>query len=300
MRPTHAAAGEAGGSAARSLSKPARRRKKIHLSQAILVLFLVVFLLTNYYQLFLLAIKSFKTPTQERYHPFSLTFPLNFENYRLAWLYVKDFILNTVLLAACNVVFTLTVASIAAFAFAKFRFKGKEVLFMGFLSLMMLPGVLSLSTSYLLVQSMGLIETRWAVILPGMAGNLPFNIFLLRTFMNSVPNDLFEAAKLDGAGNFMQFRKIAIPLSAPIMATAAMWLFMQSWNDIIWPNLVLAESQRTIATGLVPFTNEYYKMVGSYSAPMAGYVITSLPLILVFFLTSKQYIKGMTSGALKL
>lgn len=276
------------------------KNRKIPIAQLILIFWMLVFLACNFYPLVLMVFKSFKTPKQELYDPFSLTFPLNWENYSYAWLYVKDLISNTVLLTAANTLGALFCASIAAYAFSRFSMPGKEYLFLGILSLMMIPGILTLCASYLWVDKLGLVGTRWGVILPTVAGNMPFNIFLLRTFFNGLPKDLFEAAEIDGASKIKQYAMIALPLSMPIVTTAGLWLVMQSWNDIIWPRLILAEEQLTIATGLIPFTNDYFKLTGAYSAPMAGYVITSLPLIVIYLFTSKQYIAGMTSGALKM
>lgn len=280
--------------------KTQQKKRKLTGGQITLIVFFAIFLLTQWYPLYLMVIKSFKTPNQELYHPFSLTLPVNWENYSYAWLYVKDLILNTIILAAANTVGTVLVASITAYGFTRFKFPGRDALFMAILSLMMIPGILTLVASYLWVNKMQLVGSRWGVILPGIAGNLPYNVFLIKTFFNGLPNDLFDAAKLDGASDLHQFFMICLPLSAPILATASIFLVMQSWNDIIWPRLILTEAQSTIATGLIPFTTEYYRLTGAYSAPMAGYVITSLPLIVIFFFASKQFIAGMTSGAFKM
>ena len=164
----------------------------------------------------------------------------------------------------------------------------------------MIPGILTLVAQFLLADALGLVGSRWGVILPEMAGNIPFNLFLLRTFFKGVPNDLFEAAEIDGASDLRMFGTIMIPLSMPIVMTVAIMLMMQSWNDLIWPQLILNEDQANIASGLIPFTDWYYAMNNTYTAPMAGYVITSLPLIILFAFTSKQFVSGLTSGAFKM
>jgi len=164
----------------------------------------------------------------------------------------------------------------------------------------MIPGTLTLAAQFILVDNMNLVGTRWGVILPEVAGLIPFNLFLLRTFFAGIPNELFEAVEIDGGSDFHKFIHIMLPLSMPILTTAALMIMMTAWNDLVWPRLVLDEKYYNIAAGLIPFTDEYYRMNNSYTAPMAGYVITSLPLIILFAFTSKQFVSGLTSGAIKM
>lgn len=268
--------------------------------QTVLILFLAILLFLQFYPLFITVNKSLKTSDQDFLHPYGVTFPLTFMNYVEAWDVVKDLFFNTLVLAAANVLGTLAISSLGAFAFVRFRFPGKEIIFTAMLAIMMIPGTLTLVAQFMLVDTLNLLHTRWAVILPTISGNSSFNIFLLRTFFAGVPGEVFEASEIDGAGKFKQYLKFMLPLSMPIVATAGIMLFMQSWNDLIWPMLVLKEDQYTIATGLLPFTTEYKRMVGDYTVPMAGYVLTSIPLLILFFFTSKQFIKGLTSGAFKM
>ena len=285
------------------VTKPKRVRKrspKTVAAQCIIILLTVVLLVLQFIPIYITLIKSFKDLNQDFLNPYDLTFPFEWSNYAFAWDMVKSLFLNTFILAFANVFGTLALSSLGAFAFVRFRVPFKETIFTAILAIMMIPGTLTMVAQFMLVDTLSLLHTRWAVILPTIAGNSSFNIFLLRTFFGGVPGEVLEASEIDGASKFRQFWNFMLPLSLPIIFTAGLMLFMQSWNDLIWPMLVLKEEQYTIATGLLPFTTEYYRMTGSYSVPMAGYVLTSIPLLVIFFFTSKQFISGLTSGAFKM
>ena len=252
--------------------------------------------------IYLLIVKSFKTPEQETEFPFSITFPFFWENYKLAWLFVKDYILNTVFIAFFQTFGTLVVCSAASYAFVRYKFPFKTVLFMIILSFMMVPGILTLIPQYQMVLNVfNLKNDYFGVILPSITGAIPMGIFLLNTFFGGLPKDLFEAAELDGASKFKQYVMIAVPLSVPILATLGIMQLLSAWNDLLWPQLILQdESMHTITVGLAPFTESYYNDFLSLGVPFAGYVIVSIPLLVIFFFASKQFIRGLTSGAFKM
>ena len=251
--------------------------------------------------LVLLIIKSFKDVTQDQNYPFTLTFPLYFSNYRTAWLNIADYIGNSFIITLLQTAGTLLVAALTAFAFVRFSFPCKNIIFMAILSLIMIPGTLTLVSQYILINDLGLINSFFGVILPGVAGSIPMNLFLLRSFFGGVNAELFDAAKIDGASDLRTFWSIMLPLSLPIMMTVAMTTFMGAWNEYIWTRLVLLDdTMHTIAIRVVSFTESYFKMTGGYGAPFAAYIISAVPLIVVFALASKQFIKGLTSGAFKM
>ena len=264
----------------------------------IIILFTLFLIL---YPLVLLIIKSFKDVTQDQNYPFTLTFPLYFSNYRTAWLNIADYIGNSFIITLLQTAGTLLVAALTAFAFVRFSFPCKNIIFMAILSLIMIPGTLTLVSQYILINDLGLINSFFGVILPGVAGSIPMNLFLLRSFFGGVNAELFDAAKIDGASDLRTFWSIMLPLSLPIMMTVAMTTFMGAWNEYIWTRLVLLDdTMHTIAIRVVSFTESYFKMTGGYGAPFAAYIISAVPLIVVFALASKQFIKGLTSGAFKM
>lgn len=275
--------------------------RKNSAGQIISHIIIIILLFLSLYPLILMLIKSVKTIDQEIHHGFALTFPFNWSNYSLAWKYVSGYILNTFLISILNTVGILLATSTMAYGFTRYDFKGKNTLFMAVLALTMIPGILTLIPQFCMVKNFNMINTRLGVILPTIAGALPMGVLLLRTFFNGLPGGLFEAASLDGANSFEMFFMIAVPLSVPILATLGLTSFLGSWNDLIWPQLILRrDNLQTITIAMTSFTTNYYNTTHSYAVPMAGYVIVSAPLLILFAFTSKQFIAGLTSGAFKM
>lgn len=275
--------------------------RKNSVGQIVSHIVILVLLFLSLYPLILMLIKSVKTIDQEIHHGFALTFPFNWSNYSLAWKYVSGYILNTFLISILNTVGILLATSTMAYGFTRYDFKGKNTLFMAVLALTMIPGILTLIPQFCMVKNFNMINTRLGVILPTIAGALPMGVLLLRTFFNGLPGGLFEAASLDGANSFEMFFMIAVPLSVPILATLGLTSFLGSWNDLIWPQLILRrDNLQTITIAMTSFTTNYYNTTHSYAVPMAGYVIVSAPLLILFAFTSKQFIAGLTSGAFKM
>ena len=275
--------------------------RKNSAGQIISHIVIIILLFLSLYPLILMLIKSVKTIDQEIHHGFALTFPFNWSNYSLAWKYVSGYILNTFLISILNTVGILLATSTMAYGFTRYDFRGKNALFMAVLALTMIPGILTLIPQFCMVKNFNMINTRLGVILPTIAGALPMGVLLLRTFFNGLPGGLFEAASLDGANSIEMFFMIAVPLSVPILANLGLTSFLGSWNDLIWPQLILRrDNLQTITIAMTSFTTNYYNTTHSYAVPMAGYVIVSAPLLILFAFTSKQFIAGLTSGAFKM
>lgn len=275
--------------------------RKNSVGQIVSHIVILVLLFLSLYPLILMLLKSVKTIDQEIHHGFALTFPFNWSNYSLAWKYVSGYILNTFLISILNTVGILLATSTMAYGFTRYDFRGKNALFMAVLALTMIPGILTLIPQFCMVKNFNMINTRLGVILPTIVGALPMGVLLLRTFFNGLPGGLFEAASLDGANSIEMFFMIAVPLSVPILATLGLTSFLGSWNDLIWPQLILRrDNLQTITIAMTSFTTNYYNTTHSYAVPMAGYVIVSAPLLILFAFTSKQFIAGLTSGAFKM
>jgi len=260
---------------------------------------LIVLAALTLFPLYFLIITSFKDYDQFIHHFWEPTLPLRWENYVDAWTEVSGYITNSILYATVESLCVVVLSSISAYVFARYNFPGREVLFYLILGVLMIPPVLMLIPQFLVVRWFGLLDTRAGLLLPMIAGGQVFSIFILRTFFAGLPEELFEAARIDGANHFQLYSQIAIPLSFPIVVTIAMLNFVGTWNEIIWPLVVLSrEELKPVTTGLLTFQGQF--TVTSYGPMFAGYVLASIPLIVVFLFCMKYYISGITSGALKI
>ncbi len=225
------------------------------------------------------------------------------ENYSLAWNTVAPYVKNSLIVTTSVVVGVLAVATLAAYAFARFEFPGKRILFFMIIVLLMVPGVLTLIAGFMWVralfwnENLNLIDSYWVLILPAIAGAQVPAVFLCRGFFASLPKALFEAARIDGAGDLQIIWNIILPLSKPILGTVAIMNILSTWNNFLWPLLTVGDKNLyTIAIGLRYFQGEYST---HYGPLFAGYTIASLPLIVLFLLTMRHFIAGLTSGAIK-
>jgi ABC-type glycerol-3-phosphate transport system permease component len=240
---------------------------------------------------------SFKTIPQFARDPFIPTFPLHWENYTLAWEIVSRFILNSIVVSGTTVIGVLLFASLSAYAFAILEFPAQQFLFYAVLALMMVPSVLTLVPSFVLVKTLGLLNTYWAMILPWTAGGQVFAIFMLRTYFEGLPKALFDAARIDGASEWQGYFRIALPMSKSMLGVAAVLNILGTWNNLIWPALtVTKQDMLTLTPGLMTYQSAYYTR---YGFMMAGLLIGSIPLVILFLFTSRWFVEGLTSGAVK-
>jgi ABC-type glycerol-3-phosphate transport system permease component len=276
-------------------------RRQNSLVEVIKNLVVIFFLFLTLVPFFIMVIKSVKNIEQNLHEPFTLSFPFHWVNYSLAWLYVNEYIINTLFITAVGTVLIVVFASMAAYVFARFTFPGKNFFFMLIIMLMMIPGILTLVPMFLLVNDMDIVDTKMAIILPGLRAQIPMAVFLTRAFIEGINKELFEAAVIDGAGTGRVFLQLVLPLIKPILATAAILCVLYFWNDLIWPSIVLQTSKNyTIAIGLKPFSASYMGNIRNYGPALAGYCIASVPLLVAFFAASKQFIAGLTSGSVKM
>ena len=251
-------------------------------------------------QVVLLLVMAGKNNAQMSTNPLLPTLPFHFENFARAWeLGIKSYMGNSLVLSISIVVGNTALAVVTAYVFARYKFPGKTLLFSAILALMMIPGILTLVPRYLLVRDLRLLNTFWGVILPAVFGANAFQIIVMRTFFQSLPEELYEAARIDGAGHWTLLMRITIPLSTPIINSMAILQFNGAWNDLIWPLLVLNRDElRPLSVGLVLLsTNANAPEIG---VQMAGSVIASIPMIIVFLVGMRAFIDGLSTGAVKL
>lgn len=255
--------------------------------------------LLTFYPFIFLIISSFKSTPDFIHNFWGLPDPAVLANYRDAWSRVSPYVSNSVVVSVSSMIGVLFIGSVSAFVFARYSFPGKEIFFFAILALLMIPGILTLVPTFLLVKNFGLLNTFWALILPYIAGGQIFGIFVLRSFIASLPEELYESARLDGASMWHLYSRITIPLSKPILVTIAIMNILSTWNDYIWPLVTIPDGAKwTVSVGIVSFGSSYSGSQ-NYGPMFAGYVIASIPLIILFMFTMRYFIAGLTSGALK-
>jgi multiple sugar transport system permease protein len=190
---------------------------------------------------------------------------------------------------------SLVINSMAGYAFAKLRFRGRDRTFR-LLSLgLVLPVQVAMLPLFLLMKNLHLINTYWGVIIPGMASI--FGIFLIRQYALSIPDDMLDAARIDGASELRIYWSVVVPGILPILATLAIWTFLATWNDFMWPLIVLSdESHYTLPVALANLSGEH---VQDTELMMAGSVLTVIPVLAVFLFLQRYYIQGVMAGSVK-
>jgi multiple sugar transport system permease protein len=202
---------------------------------------------------------------------------------------------NSVVLALTVTIGSLLFNSMAGYAFAKLRFAGRNRLFGFLIGALAIPVQVAMLPLFLIVKGLGLVNTLWGVIVPGLAGI--FGIFLIRQYAVSIPDEVLEAARLDGAGEFRIYWKIVLPLLRPILVTLALFTFLGAWNDFLWPLVVLTDDSRyTLPVALANLVGEH---VQDTELMMAGSVLTVLPVLLLFLLLQRYYVQGIMMGSVK-
>lgn len=202
---------------------------------------------------------------------------------------------NTVIVAGVVTALSLLIAAMAGYAFAKFQFPGRDQLFLGLLGTLMIPGQITMIPVFLLFKKLGLLNSFAGLILPGIAS--AFGIFLMRQFIKSIPDELLEAARIDGAKEFYIFARIVLPLTKPALATLGIFNFTGTWNSFFWPLIIATdESMYTLPVAIANLGGQYQT---AYGLQMAGAVVVTVPIIVVFLFAQKYFIRGIALTGLK-
>jgi len=203
---------------------------------------------------------------------------------------------NSTLIAVMITLSNLLFCSMMGYALAKLRFVGRDKLFLLVLGTMLVPGSVTLVPLFVLMSKLGLVDNIFAVILPAAAG--PVGVFLMRQFMLSIPDELLEAGRVDGASEFFLFRKVVLPLSAPALAALAILTFLPAWNSLLWPLVVLtSEENFTLPVALAIFARGQF--AADYGLLMAGAVVLVVPVILLFLLLQRYFVQSQTMSGIK-
>lgn len=223
--------------------------------------------------------------------------PFTLENYISVFtkIHFYKYFFNSVFVSVITTAGHVLFDTLAAYAFAKLTFPGRDKLFFVLLLGLMVPFQVNLIPMYRIFANLGWINSYLALIVPNLTSI--FGIFLMRQFLMTIPNDLLDAARIDGCSEFRVFTKVVLPLALPGVATLIIMTFMGTWNDFLWPRIVISsESLFTLPVGLAQLQ---MKNTSNVAQIMAGTVLTALPMIIVFLFMQRQFIEGMTAGALK-
>lgn len=202
---------------------------------------------------------------------------------------------NSVVLATLATLLSLTFNVTAGYAFAKLRFRGRDRLLAALLGALIIPGQVTMIPLFLMLKYMGLVNTYAGVLVPSLAS--VFGIFLVRQYAESIPDELLEAARIDGAGELRTFVSVVLPGLVPILVTLALFSFLGSWNDFLWPLIMLSDDERfTLPVALAALTREH---VQDRELMMAGSVLTLVPVLAVFLFLQRYYMQGLLAGSVK-
>ena len=243
-----------------------------------------------------MASTALKTPAEIfAYPPRWLPDPARWHNFVDAWQAApfRRYYLNSLFVAFCVTAGQVTTSALAAYAFARLKFPGRDKLFVGYLATLMIPGSVTMIPVFILIRMLGWVDTYKALILPGIFS--AYGTFLLRQFFMSIPRDLEDAARIDGCGYFRTFHTIILPLSGPALATLTIFTFMGSWGNFMWPLVVTySDKMRTLPVGLMVFQGAY---TTEWHLLMAAALMVMLPVIAIFLINQRFFVEAIPAGA---
>jgi ABC-type glycerol-3-phosphate transport system permease component len=218
--------------------------------------------------------------------------------YRLAWDVLRDYMINTLIVVSVTASGVVLMGSVTAYILSRYRFPGSRFFYYMIISTMMFPAVLTLVPSFMLVRELGLLNTYWAMLFPYIAGGQVFAMFIFKGFFDGLPEELFESARIDGAGHVQLYLNIVVPLSKPIISVVLIMNVFATWNNFLWPFVVNTEGEyHVIASGLYVMATSHFAQ--NFSTLFAAYMVSSIPLLILFTYATKPFIQGVTSGAFK-
>ena len=278
------------------------RRFREWTGRNVTLMLLLLWALVSWFPLYWMVLTSFKKGQQAQALPPGLwvTEP-TLESYQtvLSSSYpVLRWLANSLFVSVTVTVLGLLLCAAAGYAFARKRFRGRDIIFWLVLSTMMLPGFSRLIPAFMLTLLLNMHDTYWVMILPGLAS--PFAVFLIRQFMLTLPSELFDQARIDGAGELRLWWQIALPLTKPALAALGTFTFVATWNDFVWPLAVINKMDlMPIQVGVTMLRGMVRSGRNDYPIAMASGVLMAVPPVIIFFLFQQYFIRGLTIGALK-
>jgi len=232
---------------------------------------------------------------------FSLFTQFDYHNYLTAWSGVSHNLLNTIIVAAVSIGIGVPAAAAGAYAFSQLRFRGKNLLFLAYLALLLIPWTLTLIPLFLTIQKLHFFNTWWALILPYAATAQPLLVLIFRGFFEQIPRELLESARVDGCTERQVLARIVVPLTRPVLLTGAILMMINIWGDYLWPSIVIQDpSKITISAGVQQFVGSFGTNLSQGGAVFASFIIATAPMFVLVGFTMRYFVSGLTEGATKL
>lgn len=265
------------------------------------VYYIIVFAVAtiSLYPILLMMLSSFKSNAEIFKSPLGLPKSLSLDTYRtlLERVPFTDYLLNSIIVSVVSVLLVTVTASLAAYYIARFEFRWNNLLFLLFLMGMMIPIKLGIVPLFILMNKLHLLNTIWSLIFMYTATGIPLSMLILTGFFKTMPYELEEAARIDGATDLRILWNVVLPLMRPALGTVMIINFIGSWNDFFFPLIFITdETKKTIPVGMLSLFGEHS---ADWGALFAGLTLSSLPMIILFFIASKQFMDGLTAGAIK-
>ena len=271
------------------------------INSALLYLFLTFWLIIVVFPLIWVVVTSFKTDQEIFFSPWLPPARFMLDNFIRAWskALIGQYFLNTLLVLIPAIFFTLVFSTMAGYVLARFTFPGNRVIFYAFMGGMLFPVMLALVPLFFLLQSFGILDTHFGLILVYIAYSLPFTIFFMTGFLKTLPTELLEAAIIDGAGQYQLFFDIVIPLAKNGLVSMGIFNFLGQWNQYILPLVLLTSSTKYVLSQGLAFLQHQQRYQSDWSGLFAAIVIVMVPTLVVYVIFQNQIQRGLTVGALK-
>jgi ABC-type glycerol-3-phosphate transport system permease component len=286
--------------------RPARAgragRARLHPYRSIAIAAGVLIVVMTYFPIIFVVSNSLKTGSNIfTSGVFSLFTQFDTHNYVQAWAGIDQPLLNTIIVAALSIVLGVVAAMLGAYAFAQLQFRGKGLLFLAYVGLLMIPWTLTLIPLFLTVQKLHMFNTWWALVLPYAASAQPLLVLIFRGFFEQIPRELLESARVDGCNETRVLLKVVAPLTKPVLLTGAILVTINVWGDYLWPTIVIQDpTKTTISAGVQQFIGGLGLNVSAGGSVFAAFVIATAPMFLLVGVTMRYFVSGLTEGALKL
>lgn len=276
-----------------------KRKRHITAERFFGSLSLVLLLLLTFFPILVMINMSLKQSVMITNDFFGLPRFIYWQNYRKAFEFVIRPIGNSLYICAVSLIGILTMVSLSGYALGKMKFRGRRLVYTAIMAVLMIPYTLLIVPNYNIVSDMGLLNTFWSVIIPYMSGQQIFGIIIAESFYRELPDDIFEAAKIDGASDLQMFSRVALPLSKPVLITVGITAVVAMYNDYIWPTITITSGDELKTFCQIVFNNAAGKGSNDLGLIAASFVIGTIPLLVATSSCLKYYVQGMMVGSVK-